>query len=235
MISICITVKNRSRVQVGEHELYLFPNCVRSIVESVGEDLPCELVVADWHSDDWPLEEWLEDACYPIPVKIIQVDGSFSRGRGLNVAARVAAGEALLFLDADMLLDATVLVRGLQCLRDRQAFFPIVLSYLDAEHKSGGWPDYDSWGLEDTHFYERIASHVEIVREQAPGLRHQWHPEDIFWKDRYSAKYPDQLEFILTAMRPRARQMAMEKVSPTVVATQLRRSFAEARDQREKR
>ncbi len=34
-LSICVTVKNRSRVMVDGRELKLFPNCVESIVSSV--------------------------------------------------------------------------------------------------------------------------------------------------------------------------------------------------------
>src|SRR5690606_11235741 len=61
-LSICTTIKNRSRLRVDGHELRLFPNCVASIIESIPKDLHCELVVTDWESDDWPLEEWLESA-----------------------------------------------------------------------------------------------------------------------------------------------------------------------------
>ena len=63
MLSICTTVKNRSRVHVEGRELLLFPNCVETIVRARGGVADgLELVVTDWESDDWPLAEWLEDA-----------------------------------------------------------------------------------------------------------------------------------------------------------------------------
>src|SRR5687767_14974007 len=78
MISICIAIKNRSRVVLEDRELRLFPNCVASIVESVNASSSFELIVADWDSDDWPLSEWLADAASPIPVRIVRMTGGFS-------------------------------------------------------------------------------------------------------------------------------------------------------------
>src|SRR5262245_31161846 len=98
MLSICTTVKNRSIVRAGGRELRLFPNCVDSIVRARGAVLELELVVADWESDDWPLERWLDAAADPIPVRIVTLSGTFSRGRGLNAAAAAARGEFLFFV-----------------------------------------------------------------------------------------------------------------------------------------
>src|SRR5258706_9357036 len=113
MISICVTIKNRSRLNAGGRELLLFPNCVKSIVESTRGIKDVELVVADWESTDWPLNEWLERAAGDIPVRLIEVKGAFSRGRGRNTAAAAARGDALLFLDADSILCEAVLISGL--------------------------------------------------------------------------------------------------------------------------
>ncbi len=59
MLSFCVTVKNRSRVDVDGRRLELFPACVASIVAACVDRVDAELVVADWRSDDWPLAEWL--------------------------------------------------------------------------------------------------------------------------------------------------------------------------------
>ena len=59
MLSICVTIKNRSRLSIDDNELLLFPNCVKSIVESTRKHPDCELVIADWQSEDWPLVEWV--------------------------------------------------------------------------------------------------------------------------------------------------------------------------------
>jgi len=207
MISICVTVKNRSRIQADGRELTLFPNCVRSIVSSAASRSDVELVVSDWHSDDWPLSEWLAAAAGPIPVRIVPVEGAFSRGRGRNVAAEAASGDALLFLDADSIFCSRVLEAGLEYLGQGKAFFPIVYSFDGQEHvtgiwrrfgfgncmvsrqmfrRSGGWPEFSRWGKEDDEFYARIFELADVVREDVPGFFHQWHPDDLAWKDAQS-------------------------------------------------
>ena len=208
MISICITVKNRSRVRAGSRELLLFPNCVKSIVESVKDGFACELVVCDWNSDDWPLDDWLREAAHPLATRIIPANGTFSRGKGLNLAVASAKGKALCFLDSDVLVQPTFFRRGLEVLKAGKAFFPILFSFDGPEHisgywrehghgncmvaqdshiSSGGWPEYISWGKEDKVFFERISSIQRVVREQLAGLYHQWHPDSIEWKNRYGA------------------------------------------------
>jgi hypothetical protein len=197
LLSICVTVKNRSRLRVGERELLLFPNSVRSIVDALPPDLPCELVVADWESDDWPLREWLEETAHPLPVRLVTARGQFTRGGGRNIAAQAAAAPTLLFLDADVLLCRDVVTRGLRVVAEGKAYFPIFYYFLDPEHQrgwwwdygfgqcmvtkavfehSGGWPEYHGYGHEDTDFFQRIASVAHVVRENVDGFYHQWHP-----------------------------------------------------------
>ncbi len=135
------------------------------------------------------------------------VDGPFSCGRGRNEAAAAARGDALFFIDADCLVNAAVVAVGLSVVARGFAFFPIMYSYTDPAHtdgwwrsssygncamsrdvfeRSGGWPEYTQWGLEDDHFFERVSSLVGTVRGNAHGLVHQWHPDDLAWKNRYS-------------------------------------------------
>jgi len=208
-LSICVTVKNRSRVQVEDRELQLFPNCVCSIVEAVGSRMSCELIVTDFGSDDWPLQEWLPQAAHPIPVKIIHVDGPFSRGQGLNIAAEAAESEFLLFADTDLLLGTEVFTAGIKNLKENKACFPVLFYYNDLSHTdgwwnyyslgncfvtkkmfydAGRWPEYKTWGKEDDHFFERVSQLTEVVRETVGGFRHQWHPDDLIWKNRYAEK-----------------------------------------------
>tara|TARA_Y100000310_G_C20534982_1_gene740410 strand:+ start:314 stop:886 length:573 start_codon:yes stop_codon:yes gene_type:complete len=40
----------------------------------------------------------------------------------------------------------------------------------------GQWPEYTSWGLEDTHFRRSLQKKYKVVREKDDGLVHQWHP-----------------------------------------------------------
>ncbi len=205
MISICTTIKNRSRLTVEGRELHLFPRCVESIRASVGE-VPCELVVADWQSDDWPLDQWLPAAAGPIPVRILQLEGTFSRGKGLNAAASAARGDLLFFVDTDVLLSSQVVRSGIEHARNGKAYFPIIYSYDSMHHttgrwcdggyghcilskesfeRAGGWPEYSSWGREDKDFWKKVQSGQPVVRERVTGFYHQWHPEDPDWKNRY--------------------------------------------------
>ena len=111
LISVCVALKNRSRVPSEAGFLELFPNCVRALArlhETVG---PIELVVADFHSDDWPLEEWLEKEVGAMKVHRLEMDGPFSRGRGMNAAVDAARSSQILIYDADMLMDQTALSR----------------------------------------------------------------------------------------------------------------------------
>lgn len=209
MISICVTIKNRSRVKVGEHELLLFPNCVKSIVKAARNFNDIELVVTDWESDDWPLNEWLQDYAGPVRVRVISLQGTFSRGRGLNVAAQHALGDQFLFTDADSLLCSSLLESGQRNLCDGKAFFPVLYSFDGPEHRSGwwrhtgygncivtrsmfeqagGWPEYESWGKEDDDFFSKISAIAPVVREEVQGFFHQWHPDDVGWKSRYGSQ-----------------------------------------------
>ena len=208
-LSICVTVKNRSRTDVNGEELLLFPKCVQSIVEAVGPGISCELIVADWHSDDWPLNEWIHEYAHPIPVNILQLEGGFSRGLGLNLAANAAKSDFLLFADTDLLLGSEVIDSGLTFLLENKAYFPILYYFNDTTHtdgwwnhysygncfvtkkmfnEAGQWPEYKTWGKEDDHFFENVGKVAEVVREQSGGFFHQWHPDDLIWKNRFAEK-----------------------------------------------
>jgi glycosyltransferase involved in cell wall biosynthesis len=205
-LSICTTIKNRSGVHVDGRVLELFPNCVASLRQAVPEDLPCELVVTDWESDDWPLEEWLEAAAHPLPVRLVTLHGKFSRGAGRNAAARAARADRLLFLDADCLACERLLSRGVEVVDQNAAYFPILFSYFDPEHRDGWWrsegygncvvsrgafetiggfPEYNYWGREDNGFFDLAGRIQKTVRERVEGFYHQWHPNDIVWKNQY--------------------------------------------------
>lgn len=206
MLSICVTVKNRSRVLVEGLELLLLPNCVRSVVEATLDFAPCELVIADWGSDDWPLDQWLFQSAMPLATQLIQVEGPFCRGRGRNIAAANARGDVLFFLDADCMISDALVKAGLRHIQQGASFFPVLFSFDSPRHENGwwrhegfgncmvtretwaavgGWPELPSWGKEDNDFYTKVASHMQVIRTEAPGFFHQWHPETIDWKDRY--------------------------------------------------
>jgi hypothetical protein len=200
-----VCLKNRSRVEHDGRVLSLFPNCVRALAEAasvIPGAGPIELVVADFQSDDWPLAAWLPaagGAGGTLRVRVVPVDGPFSRGRGLNLAVARAASDRLLLCDADILIKPEALRRAIEVLDRGGVWFP-VCRYLDEKGRLefwqvygfgiaalrrttfdavGGVPEFYSWGGEDDIFYRRLAWHVPIVRERTEGLDHQWHPRGV--------------------------------------------------------
>jgi hypothetical protein len=205
-LSVCVTIKNRSRIRADGQDLRLFPRCVESLVRSaVHSGIRCELVVADWTSDDWPLHEWLFDAARPLLVRVVALHGTFSRGRGRNAAGGAARGNSLFFLDADCLVSPQLLDAAVRYASTGQSYFPIVYSFADPQHltgwwreegygncvisretfdRSGGWPEYVKWGHEDDEFFVRVHAVSDVVRERGVEFYHQWHPNDREWKDQ---------------------------------------------------
>jgi glycosyltransferase involved in cell wall biosynthesis len=199
LISVCVALKNRSRIPSEAEILELFPNCVRALArihEVVG---PIELVVADFHSDDWPLAEWLEKEAGAMKVHRLEMDGPFSRGRGMNAAVEAAQSSHILIYDADMVMYETAFITALSILADGEegtAFFPIIQN-LDPSGKADDWyeasfgmvflpkktfvaaegiPEFQNWGGEDEILYEKVAQISRVERFKLAGLNHQWHP-----------------------------------------------------------
>ncbi|MCP3709796.1 glycosyltransferase family 2 protein [Paraburkholderia sp. CNPSo 3274] len=196
-LSVCVSVKNRSRIKHGMRELRPFPHCVSCLANSYGPDMPIELVVSDFASDDWPLIEWISDCAAGMPVRVVSLGASFSRGRGLNVAAAHARSDRLLLCDADLLISLTALRRAIEIIDCQKAWFPICRClaengtpdcWLDPGYgvagvsrsvfnATGGLPEFRSWGGEDDIFAARVGDLLERVRERFDGIRHQWHPD----------------------------------------------------------
>jgi hypothetical protein len=196
LISICVALKNRSRVPSEAGVLELFPNCVRSLArlhEKVG---PLELVVADFESDDWPLDEWLAEEAGEMTVQRIGMEGPFSRGRGMNEAVQNARSRHVLIYDADMMMDECAFITGLSILAKGESFFPIIenlkpngeedgwyeeslgMVFLRKEVflEAGGLPEFQNWGGDDEILYEEVAKIAPVERFKLKGLQHQWHP-----------------------------------------------------------
>jgi hypothetical protein len=184
MISFCVTSKDRCS---------LFANCVQSLASSV--DVPAELVVTDWASRS--RLSWLP-AVSNLPYTLVQLPAGepFSRGRGLNTAARYARYPILFFIDTDMLFCSAVVRQAITIAQSGAAYFPICWSYTKPDHSAGRWRDngkgivalcrkkyelaqqwdeYQQWGSEDVNFYERVSRYARIDRIRTTGLYHQWH------------------------------------------------------------
>jgi glycosyltransferase involved in cell wall biosynthesis len=209
MISICITIHNRSKLRHGSEFLYLFPRCIDSLIEAVRPLNDVEIVIADWSSADWRLDEWLHDRLRGLKYTLLVENGQFNRGVGRNLAADHAKGDILFFLDADMLLDKDVILQGLSKVNEGAAYFPQCFYFIDKDHSQGFWctgkgncmvkkewylqagkwpcpPSYTRETDEDWAFHRKItALGVPVHSECQPGLYHQFHPGrsvDIIFK-----------------------------------------------------
>lgn len=198
-LSICLTVHNRSKVPYGRDHLFLFPGCIDSVAKAVGGMPEVEIVIADWDSSDWRLNDWIHDKLKGLRYTIVFHSGVFSRGEGRNIAADNAKGDLLFFLDADMLVDQSVIINGLSKLREGMAFFPQCFYFIDKGHSKGFWcngkgncmvtrewyqqagkwpcpPVYKKEFDEDWKFFQSIESRVPAYSEKEEGLLHQFHP-----------------------------------------------------------
>ena len=195
-LSICIACRNRSRVADGSGIVMPLPSVAASVSVLSGK-LDCELVVADFDSDDWPLQEWLPQAAGGAPVKIVQLGRRpLSRGLGLNRAAGEAAADRLLFTDTDIILCDELIADCLN-LTATQALFPVCVGASGPGNRSfsfchfgfgiaampravfdrsGGWPEFTSWGGEDTLMLYKLAGRAEVCRKAYARLVHIWHP-----------------------------------------------------------
>lgn len=198
-LSICITVKNRSKVPYLNDHLYLFPRCIDSVVKAVSGMPRVEIIITDWNSSDWKLNDWVHDKLKGLKYTLIFHSGIFSRGEGRNIAADNAKGNALFFLDADMLIQQSVLMNGLSRLEEGKAFFPHCFYFIDKNHSNGFWctgkgncmvtrewylqagkwpcpPHYRKEFDEDWKFFQLVSSKVPAHSENEQGLFHQFHP-----------------------------------------------------------
>jgi len=205
MLSICTTIKNRSRVPSDKGILNLFPNCIKSLAKSLTLDTDVELVIADWKSDDWPILDWIEDAIPNIPIHLVTIEADgFSAGAGRNVAANNSDGDILFFMDADMLVNKEVIDYGILQASQGNVYYPTVRYEIDGgKHiihegggnlfiskdlykNSGGWPEYHEHGFEDTDYAAVLKKLANISINDNISIFHQWHPQTKLFKNQFS-------------------------------------------------
>ncbi len=224
MISFCFNVKNRSKVNLGNNQLgYLFPNCLNSLLEA-WNNLPSqfhhelEIIIADWKSIDWPLEDWVPSKLDGVTYKLITLNGKYHNGKGRNEAAKMASGEIIFFLDADMLINAAVIKKGVHIVENKDSvYLPISFYLIDPDNTNGfwcagkgncminqthfkitsGWPEppfYNKNYDEDQAFAKRLLkNNIQVIRAREPGFWHQFHPG----KSVNSVQKPSQRHFIM--------------------------------------
>jgi glycosyltransferase involved in cell wall biosynthesis len=207
-LSICVTIKDRSKLEFKGNTINVFPRSVQSIVDSVEKD-EVELVISDWMSTDLPIREWVYDIVGgKFPVKVVDVyEKWFSRGKGLNVAAEEAASEVLFFTDADIIMTREVIVDAYEkCIRNI-AFYPVCKHESRDDWISSGWglcavprrmwkevgrwQEWSSWGGEDNAFRGNInRAGYKIYRDRYNGFLHIDHPRDYsIYKNKLGSDY----------------------------------------------
>ncbi len=211
LVSVCVCVKNRSRLDTEEGVKTPFPNCVRALSKIHQSAGPIELVVADFASDDWPLKEWLDENLNGMTCQVLPLEGDFSKGRGINETVRSARSDNILLYDADMVIDQSAFITGLSILAKQTSFFPIVEN-LDPDGNPNGWhedglgmafltkkvfeaaggvPEFHSWGGEDDLLFENVARVSPVERFKLRGLQHQWHPVSCRHENYLGARWED--------------------------------------------
>ena len=215
-VSICVPLKNRTSISV-EHAgkpllLKLFANGARRLFEIIEPDDHWEVVVADFHSDDVNVAEFLSGLrshyrCPNLEVKHMMVEGKYNLGKARNLAAVHASADILFFMDADMTFaNRLVFDTAYQIVGGAgKVYFPIVETYLGPGHENHKprptgkgnvfmlrrhweqrkWAELDHWGREDDQMFDFFDAKRLAYRDQAGSLFHQWHPNDLAFKSRY--------------------------------------------------
>ena len=207
MINIFQVVKNRSLVRFASRELFLYPNCVDSIIRSThGSDFSYKLYVCDFMSDDHPLEDWLPQKMRgKMDFEIISINESyFDKGLALNMSRDMFSGDDfILFLDADNIVSRSAMERIEGRFKESKPESVGFISpfFMDEDGKGGKrfiesvgslwirhddlmrlpkWINMECWGGEDTVFlYNCIKHGMNIIRETDWDVTHQWHPSNL--------------------------------------------------------
>ncbi len=185
MISVCIGLTGANHVKIFEY-------CHDSLCKALTAcRLKGEIVLVYWPTPNDP--DWINQKL-DSRVNLIKPDVPFTRGGARNISAKAAKGEILFFCDADMLVPLNLLPRALELIKNKAAFFPYYkrldkrgqpaidgigtgncILHKSSYIESGGFPEYNKWGGEDTKFTHWFGHRNRAVREQCPGFFHQYH------------------------------------------------------------
>jgi glycosyltransferase involved in cell wall biosynthesis len=214
ILSICITVKNRSRVEWEnlEEPLLLLPNCIQSIGQQFSKKDKVEIVISDWQSTDWHLHEWMPKVCQN-PYRIVTIDKEgFSKGHGVNVAVEHAMGDTIFLMDADMILNSRKPVaEGMQVVNHGGVYFPIPKYIVNKEghfryscgvgnmiidkqmfKDLGRMPEYWRYGFEDSDFYKLVEQKgIKVMSRPTTDLIHPYHPQSLAFKEQFIDDNPE--------------------------------------------
>ena len=217
-LSICITIKNRSR-NYHDGVLYeCFPDYLSNLKSILKNKENVELSVVDFDSQDLPLLNWLygfNDSKLTIIYENLSDD--FSRGKGLNSAFVNSTYDFVFFSDVDLVLTREFLLRGIQSLNQpNSCYFPIVTKLkIDKTIESkvidgygnffmrredfksiGGFPEFNSWGGEDTIVFEKCSTTMNVIRDDKTEIIHNWHPGEFSHRHYKNPPSSDYFKYI---------------------------------------
>lgn len=201
---------NKQEIKVskdGKIVLKLLLNFLESLQKIKNKDESFEIIISDFGSTDYNLNN-LQKLFSDLEIKIIQINGYFCRGKGLNEGYKHATKKNIFFADADMLLTSRKLIDdAYNEINNGKVFFPICFDLCEPSHQIGyerksgyglslmnrniiekyniRFPEYDSLGKEDDDLYD-IANKLNLCSRYRPdGYYHQYHPATIVFKNQY--------------------------------------------------
>jgi hypothetical protein len=212
LLSVVVVHSGRSVIEHAGHRISMFPECVASLGVAVQEaKQPAELLVADFPNtmDLAPLRKWLMRKS-AIPFRMIPFRVPFNKGLAANKLATLASGSTLFFLDADMIVPAEVIVRGMAYAAAGRCWFPGYWSRRENEgadpkangsgtgnaffpddlwRRFGPWPVQEHWGGDEKQVSTRVVNagmSAEALCDRQPvaGFEHIWHPKGLGWGER---------------------------------------------------
>jgi glycosyltransferase involved in cell wall biosynthesis len=213
-LSFVIPIKNRTHIYV-EHdgatiELRLFEKCLQSLFDICSPRDKWEIVIVDFISTDVDMKSWVKTRTPPsnCTIKVVSVAEKFNRGKGVNIGVKNTTHDVVLTLDTDMQIFTRTFFDDIEkyVVREKKVMFPICWSYSDPEHLDG-WKrvwgtgincilksmfipikEFSQWGNEDTINEGYFRKQGKVVRPYyGDKYVHQWHPNDLVFKNRFYA------------------------------------------------
>ena len=197
-------------------QLRLLPNFLASLVAVKKPEDKWTVILIDYESTDINIEmmcELILKDKIPYFLHVQTKAKSFDRGGGLDIAAQIAKSRGhntLFFCDSDMFCTShEIFDKAAEVVAAGKYYYPICFSFTQADHQIGFWRDTGfgmvfmklddyfatnrwmhnrSWGWEDRALHDSLQKD-RVERSQVDGWFHQWHPNDISFKNReYSEK-----------------------------------------------
>jgi hypothetical protein len=162
-----------------------FADALEIAVEPLHSKYGVELVVTVYCPIELRSNDWFEVTSPRLRSTTIKAYGEYSRGQGMNLAARVCRSNWLFLCDVDLLATTEVLARGIASLSTGKAYFPIpssqgpdetsslkqmsrfCASFVTREKfwESGGCPENVTWSGGDNVLFAQVAKSTETYRD----------------------------------------------------------------------